>query len=61
MANHKFKQSPDRKGEALNVDVSNDQQDPLAGNSNDMNRLRTRPPKAGGSKGMTASATVTMP
>ena len=60
MANHKSNQSPDRKSEAQKVDVSNDQQDPLGGNSNDMNRLRTRAPNAGDSKGMTASATVTM-
>jgi hypothetical protein len=36
MANHKPNQSPDRKGEAQNVEVSADQQDPLAGNSRDI-------------------------
>ena len=37
MANHKPNQSQDQKGEAQNVEVSNDkQQDPLAGNSSDV-------------------------
>lgn len=36
MADHKPNQSQDRKGEAQNVDVSTDQQDPLAGNSRDI-------------------------
>lgn len=36
MADHKPNQSPDRKGEAQNVEISSDQRDLLAGNSKDI-------------------------